>query len=516
MKKYLSFVFVITMFTTCISDSTEEIGNPFKKGQEVTLLASIGNNQTNAKFLPNKQCIYGTDSNPDDPKSGSIILTWNEGDQILVTVDNQTAIFTLEDGAGTTNGLFKGIMPANGTSYKVQYPINTPLLSEQKYVEGGFGNGLMQMEGIGDLDNGFVLSAQNALLGLQLTGKQEISKIIVTNSENGDTYTLNCSNVALSTANTIFYIVVPTGTWKNGFVVDIYGANDNTLIKQLSTNKSTTFDTNNAVIMPALSISPYNPMGFSINESGSQVFFSKGNLQYTQSTQTWSFAENQYDYIGENNLKFDDNGHAILEDKIDWFGQSTDNIATPFGISLSNSGDDYVGGFVDWGTNQIGHDAPYTWRTLSKTEWEYLLKTRIKANELVGVACIDNINGLILLPDGWVTPEGEIFKAGFEDYGGDSYYAQHQTLTKSQWQQFESAGAIFLPAAGIRKVRSANTLYWDISEINSEGTYRTSTKSELLSTNHWSWHICSFTPTSVNTPSSNNLYGYSVRLVKDL
>ena len=34
-----------------------------------------------------------------------------------------------------------------------------------------------------------------------------------------------------------------------------------------------------------------------------QVTFSKGNLQYTQSTDTWSFAENQYDIIGEENIQ---------------------------------------------------------------------------------------------------------------------------------------------------------------------------------------------------------------------
>ena len=37
---------------------------------------------------------------------------------------------------------------------------------------------------------------------------------------------------------------------------------------------------------------------FSVGES-TQVHFSQGNLQYQASTQTWRFAENQYDYIGQ-------------------------------------------------------------------------------------------------------------------------------------------------------------------------------------------------------------------------
>ena len=40
---------------------------------------------------------------------------------------------------------------------------------------------------------------------------------------------------------------------------------------------------------------------FSVS-SGKYVYFSSGNLQYTQSTNTWSFAENQWDYIGTDNV----------------------------------------------------------------------------------------------------------------------------------------------------------------------------------------------------------------------
>ena len=40
---------------------------------------------------------------------------------------------------------------------------------------------------------------------------------------------------------------------------------------------------------------------FTINSSGDQVYFSQGNLQYQASTDTWRFAENQYDIIGNAN-----------------------------------------------------------------------------------------------------------------------------------------------------------------------------------------------------------------------
>ena len=49
-------------------------------------------------------------------------------------------------------------------------------------------------------------------------------------------------------------------------------------------------------------IAPIIPEGclpglFSVSET-QQVYFSRGNLQYQASTNTWRFAEHQYDYVG--------------------------------------------------------------------------------------------------------------------------------------------------------------------------------------------------------------------------
>ena len=155
----------------------------------------------------------------------------------------------------------------------------------------------------------------------------------------------------------------------------------------------------------ALDARPKYPFSVSTNQ---QVLFSQGNLQYTQSTQTWSFAENQYDYIGSDNWS-----DGVWADKIDLFGWSTDNPATPFGVSNSTEFEDYYGDFVDWGTNQIGDDAPGTWRTLTYAEWEYLLTTRTNASSLMGVAQVNDVNGLIFLPDNWSAPDDVTFKSGF-------------------------------------------------------------------------------------------------------
>lgn len=243
-----------------------------------------------------------------------------------------------------------------------------------------------------------------------------------------------------------------------------------------------------------------------------QVTFSKGNLQYTQSTNTWSFAENQWDYIGTNNVtggdvssdpKYGDSKEGTaLADKVDLFGWSTST--TNFGVSTSKNDNQYNGSFVDWGTNQIGSDAPNTWRTLTSNEWEYLLNNRPNASSLKGVAQVNGVNGLIFLPDNWTCPAGVTFKSGFHSSYGVEYYAAYQTFTADQWSKLESAGAVFLPAAGGRYGSSVDSVqdygtYWSATESNSIGAY-----------------YLYFYSDEAYMGSSLRYYGHSVRLVKDL
>ena len=70
------------------------------------------------------------------------------------------------------------------------------------------------------------------------------------------------------------------------------------------------------VVEPAYVAKP-----FTVAE-GKQVTFSGGNLQYTRSTQTWAFAEHQYDTIGNANITTGAEGNKVLADKIDLFGWS--------------------------------------------------------------------------------------------------------------------------------------------------------------------------------------------------
>ena len=250
---------------------------------------------------------------------------------------------------------------------------------------------------------------------------------------------------------------------------------------------------------------------FSVSDS-KQVTFSQGNLQYTQSTNTWSFAENQWNYIGTNNVtggdvtsdpKYGDSKEGTaLADKVDLFGWSTN--ATYFGVSTAQSSNDYSGSFVDWGTNQIGSDAPNTWRTLTSNEWEYLLNNRPNASSLKGVAQVNGVNGLIFLPDNWTCPAGVTFKSGFHSSYGVDYYAAYQTFTAAEWSKLESAGAVFLPASGYRGGSNVKYVqyygsYWSATENGSYGAY-----------------YLDFSSVKAYMDLNSHYLGLSVRLVKDL
>ena len=102
--------------------------------------------------------------------------------------------------------------------------------------------------------------------------------------------------------------------------------------------------------------------------------------------------------------------------------------------------------FKDWAVyNAIGNDLPEKWRTLTKDELYFLLYHRTNADNLYGMAAINGINGLILLPDNYsfsaMLPE---FKAEKDLNKGKNIY------TIEEWQRLEKAGAVFIPCASVR------------------------------------------------------------------
>ena len=257
------------------------------------------------------------------------------------------------------------------------------------------------------------------------------------------------------------------------------------------------------VVTKVVARCPNEPLSgaFSVSET-KQVAFSCGNLQYTQSTDTWEFALNQYDMIGETNV----NG-SELADKIDLFGWSG-STGAKWGISTSIIRGDYSGDCADWGQN-VGNGT--TWRTLTNDEWTYLRSTRANAANLMGVARINldaegttYANGLILLPDTWTCPEDVTFKSGLSSTYGEQAYADYQTFTLEQWAKLEAAGAVFLPASGRRYGSS-------ISEVQYYGYYWSATPDNP----EYAYCMYFYSKETVWFGGSRN-FGQAVRLVQDL
>ena len=243
-----------------------------------------------------------------------------------------------------------------------------------------------------------------------------------------------------------------------------------------------------------------------------KVYFSKGNLQYQASTSTWRFAENQYDIIGEDNA----NISSTYTGWIDLFGWGTSgwnsgaNAYLPYSTSTSYS-DYYPGGDynndlagdyanADWGVyNKIsnGGNQAGQWRTLTYNEWSYLINSRTNASSKYGVATVNNVNGLVLLPDSWTLPADVTFTSGAN---GD--FAQN-TYSAEDWAKMEANGAVFLPAAGNRYGTAEGDVgsygyYWSSSAYGNDYA-----------------NCLSFGSDYVDTGSNYRGYGHSVRLVQD-
>ena len=174
---------------------------------------------------------------------------------------------------------------------------------------------------------------------------------------------------------------------------------------------------------------------FSVSGS-KKVKFSKGNLRYESGA--WSFFNNQYDYYT-----------SYSADAWDKFGWST---STTYGMSTSTSKYTYTGNFVDWGATMGAG-----WSTLSSAEWTYLFNTRtVNGGTGSGKSytlgqSVNGKRGVVIYPDNYT---GEVYSG-------------------SDWATFESAGCVFLPAAGYRYgsgVGNAGTYggYWSATPNNND------------------------------------------------
>ena len=254
---------------------------------------------------------------------------------------------------------------------------------------------------------------------------------------------------------------------------------------------------------------------------GTRVVFAPGNLTAEIETlpastsivgtaTNWSFAENQYDYLGANNGNmFAKNSVGEKMDLFAWIGNKATNNYTEnelYGILYpSNSGlsselkgwDIWVGidadGIIksDWGNLEIGGGQDLlgnpsdtypanTWRLPDRntgtSEWSRLLTARKVNNNVIPYMYVKAeikdgetlvANGLIIFPDEYATPEVPIGMPTFTNCNTATSAYNLNSISPADWAALESVGCVFLPAAnnrysssGLKIDRPGDGLYW--------------------------------------------------------
>ncbi len=253
---------------------------------------------------------------------------------------------------------------------------------------------------------------------------------------------------------------------------------------------------------------------FSVSNN-QQVLFSQGNLQYMASTNTWRFAEHQWDYIGGFNI----NISPTFFDWIDLFGWGTSGFNhgalcyQPWSTSTDNSqyyayGDANCNlfdqsGMADWGYNAIsnGGNATHLWRTLTYQEWNYVVNTRVTLSGIRWTrAKVNNKIGIVLLPDDW----SAAFYSLNSPNGGNF---EDNVISADDWvSMLEAHGAVFLPAAGYRSGTTPTNVgywgnYWSATHKGSDDAFYVFFDSRYLDVNYYTY--------------TSRYFGNSVRLVQD-
>ncbi len=217
-------------------------------------------------------------------------------------------------------------------------------------------------------------------------------------------------------------------------------------------------------------------------EADTYVHFSAGNLQCMPAGPSWRFADNQYD-VSQYNSQIA-NSLTYYVDMLGWgtsgYDPGVDGVTLFNPWSKGNTTNRYIrnssiaGTNSDWG-RYIGSSIYYrgnqtsiSWRSLTKTEWDYLINNRTNAASKWGLATINSLyKGLVLIPDGIYensTPSAFVMPDGVSWTSGAASGYNTNTFTTEEWASMESAGAIFLPAGGAREVSSVINInygfYW--------------------------------------------------------
>lgn len=281
-----------------------------------------------------------------------------------------------------------------------------------------------------------------------------------------------------------YYVMVPPYDGTTTFSVKIrFGADGHSSITK-TTSTPVQLDRNMivSIVTSATPVEDNEISGYYSISDHCKVVFSKGNLQCwnpTTTTQTWHFAENQYDYYGGANVGNNSLGNvvdlfywSIKEDYEHW--DAGHGSGSSYGVRVlweCNAEDEYYDSYLrqsafnDWGTLEIDGDPANTWFTLTQPEWDYLLNGRdtrdgITRRVNVNITGVPGhptgsttIHGCMLFPDDWTSDRIP---------SGISLYTDRiNNISYTNFRRLEAVGCVLLPECGYR--------YWGGFHNNWEG-----------------------------------------------
>ena len=417
----------------------------------------------------------------------AVNVVWKTGDKIWVRNSSSTVEFTLIGGEETAEGIFSSYKSISG-NVEGFYPSSIvtgsglvwPAEQQSKQIYPMYSKKTItstQDQTLNFKSLGAVLQLNFSsiteditLKSIEVKAKEAMSgaftvdadgKAIISQPEGdkpGIILDLGDEGVKLGTSAKKFNIPVPAGKYHGLSIVFTSTNGKECTIKYDEVN--IVFNT-----VKTLSISgEFHPVGalpgvFSVSPN-KQVHFSKGNLTYNVSTETWAFYEHQYDcatgYDANLISLFTWGYSASTSLKPNGTGYSTKGNKLVYDKASSEGGDDWGVAYCESNNITVG-----IWRTLDSGEWNYLFNSRATSTRYAK-ATVNGKAGVILLPDTYTHPGGVDALKSINTVNV-AFTANSYIL--DAWEKMESAGAIFLPAAGYREGGTLNKIgeycnYW--------------------------------------------------------
>lgn len=355
------------------------------------------------------------------------------------------------------------VLPTNITETWADGKFNMPMYAHSENTELQFKNlcGVLKItvksDQIAAVKKIRVSSANKATSGEFTVNSNNAAVLVNPNAVNNTVTMLYDTAVPTTAEGTTFYVAVPAQTYQE-LKIDL--SSDVTFTKGMTTKSATDITVVRNTIYPITFVNNSTPLPagalkgvFSIsNDDGinvTQIYFSQGNLWYGKvgdaQTATFNFEANQYDTTPTSDGDWD----ASHVSHFYWSKASDEAVKQNFtwdqpmsadDVFFTNDPDDATKPNVNFTVN-VGGKEQSGWRTLSTAEWQYLFKTDTPNRMVNGKPCYSNaMSG--------VTIGGATYKGIFlypDDYSGKEVVDNTETWT---WDKINSAGIVFLPAAG--------------------------------------------------------------------